>query len=68
MWPTAREALADVRAAAAGYREVTLAGELARARTALAAAGVRAGRPAGPGQQMAPGRQGDLWLGPSGRA
>ena len=33
----ARQALADVRAAAAGYREVTLAGELASARTALAA-------------------------------
>ena len=31
----ARQALADVRAAAAGYREVTLAGELASARTAL---------------------------------
>ena len=36
----ARHALADVRAAAAGYREITLAGELASAHTALAAAGI----------------------------
>ena len=41
----ARQALADVRAAAAGYREVTLAGELASARTALAAAGIEADLP-----------------------
>jgi two-component system sensor histidine kinase DesK len=41
----ARQALADVRAAAAGYREVTLAGELASARTALAAAGIQADLP-----------------------
>jgi two-component system sensor histidine kinase DesK len=41
----ARLALADVRAAAAGYREVTLAGELASARTALAAAGIEADLP-----------------------
>jgi two-component system sensor histidine kinase DesK len=41
----ARQALADVRAAAAGYREVTLAGELASARTALAAAGIAADLP-----------------------
>jgi len=52
----AREALADVRAAAAGYREVTVAGELASARTALTAAGIEADLPAGlaqvePGQQ-----------------
>jgi two-component system sensor histidine kinase DesK len=44
----AREALADVRAAAAGYREVTVAGELASARTALTAAGIQAHLPAGP--------------------
>lgn len=43
----AREALADVRAAAAGYREVTVAGELASARTALTAAGIQADLPAG---------------------
>jgi two-component system, NarL family, sensor histidine kinase DesK len=42
----AREALADVRAAAAGYREVTLASELASARTALTAAGIQADLPA----------------------
>jgi two-component system, NarL family, sensor histidine kinase DesK len=41
----ARQALADVRAAAAGYREITLAGELASARTALAAAGIEAELP-----------------------
>ncbi len=41
----ARQALADVRAAAAGFREVTLAGELASARTALAAAGIEADLP-----------------------
>jgi len=41
----ARQALADVRAAAAGYREVTLDGELASARTALAAAGIAADLP-----------------------
>ena len=41
----ARQALADVRAAAAGYREVTLDGELASARTALAAADIEAGLP-----------------------
>jgi len=41
----AREALADVRSAAAGYREVTLCEELASARTALAAAGVEADLP-----------------------
>ena len=41
----ARQALADVRAAAAGYREITLAGELASAQTALAAAGVEADLP-----------------------
>jgi len=41
----ARQALADVRGAAAGYREVTLDGELASARTALAAAGIEADLP-----------------------
>ncbi len=41
----ARQALADVRAAAAGYREVTLDGELASARTALTAAGIEADLP-----------------------
>lgn len=36
-----RDALADVRRAVEGYRELTLPGELARARAALEAAGVR---------------------------
>jgi two-component system sensor histidine kinase DesK len=36
----ARAALADVRAAVAGYRELSLAGELVSARTALQAAGI----------------------------
>ena len=40
-----RQALADVRAAVDGYREVTLAGELARGRELLRAAGVAADLP-----------------------
>ncbi|GAB7183868.1 signal transduction histidine kinase ComP [Kitasatospora sp. Ki12] len=40
-----RQALADVRAAVTGYREVTVAGELARARELLRAAGVVADLP-----------------------
>jgi two-component system sensor histidine kinase DesK len=40
-----REALADVRQAVEGYREVTLPGELARARAALAAADITADLP-----------------------
>ncbi len=40
-----REALADVRRAVEGYRELTLPGELARARTALEAAGISAALP-----------------------
>jgi two-component system sensor histidine kinase DesK len=36
----ARESLADVRRAVQGYREITLPGEIARARAALAAAGI----------------------------
>jgi two-component system sensor histidine kinase DesK len=40
-----RQTLADVRAAVSGYREVTLAGELARARELLRAAGVTADIP-----------------------
>ncbi|MGW2376994.1 sensor histidine kinase [Kitasatospora sp. NPDC001683] len=40
-----RQALADVRAAVTGYREVTLAGELARGRELLRAAGVVADLP-----------------------
>jgi two-component system, NarL family, sensor histidine kinase DesK len=41
-----RQALTDVRAAVSGYREVTLAGELARGRELLRAAGVVADLPA----------------------
>jgi two-component system sensor histidine kinase DesK len=41
----ARESLADVRAAVAGYREVRLATELATAREVLAAAGIDAQLP-----------------------
>jgi len=41
-----RQALADVRAAVSGYREVTLAGELARGRELLRAAGIEADLPA----------------------
>lgn len=36
----ARESLADVRRAVQGYREITLPGEIARARAALTAAGI----------------------------
>jgi two-component system sensor histidine kinase DesK len=42
----ARQALADVRKAVAGYREVSLPGELASARAALEAAGISAQLPA----------------------
>jgi two-component system sensor histidine kinase DesK len=41
----ARQALADVRSAVAGYRDVTLASELANARSALGAAGIDADLP-----------------------
>ena len=40
-----RDALADVRRAVEGYRELTLPGELARARVALAAAEIEARLP-----------------------
>ncbi|MDT8915944.1 histidine kinase [Amycolatopsis sp. PS_44_ISF1] len=40
-----RQALADVRAAVSGYRDVTLAGELARGRELLRAAGILADLP-----------------------
>ncbi|MDQ6687092.1 MAG: sensor histidine kinase [Actinomycetota bacterium] len=40
-----RDALADIRRAVEGYRELTLPGELARARTALAAAEIDADLP-----------------------
>jgi two-component system sensor histidine kinase DesK len=37
-----RQALADVRAAVSGYREITVAGEIARARELLRASGITA--------------------------
>lgn len=40
-----RSALADVRTTVSGYREMSLAGEIARARRALADAGIRADMP-----------------------
>lgn len=41
----AREALADVRGAVEGFREISLAGEIARARAALSSAGIEADLP-----------------------
>jgi two-component system sensor histidine kinase DesK len=41
----ARDALADVRQAVAGFRDISLPGELARARSTLAAAGIEADLP-----------------------
>jgi two-component system sensor histidine kinase DesK len=41
----AREALADVRGAVEGFREISLSGELARAREALGSAGIEARLP-----------------------
>ncbi|MFD0359343.1 sensor histidine kinase [Streptomyces sp. NPDC127110] len=49
-----RQALVDVREAVSGYRRPTLPGELAGARTALAAAGVAADLPAGPEDAQLP--------------
>lgn len=55
----AREALADVRATVSGTREVSLTGELAAARSALAAAGIRAELPSG--VDVVPARYRDLF-------
>jgi len=52
----AREALADVRATAAGYRDVSLAAELAVARSVLEAAGIRAELPTAVDDVSAAGR------------
>ncbi|MFJ4778577.1 sensor histidine kinase [Streptomyces sp. NPDC088762] len=49
-----RQALVDVREAVSGYRRPTLPGELAGARTALAAAGVVADLPPEPADGLAP--------------
>ncbi|UWP78753.1 sensor histidine kinase [Dactylosporangium fulvum] len=51
-----REALVDVRAAVAGYREMSLANELASARSALDAAGIEADVPLN-GEAVDPRRQ-----------
>ncbi|MFF1924281.1 sensor histidine kinase [Streptomyces sp. NPDC058221] len=47
-----RQALVDVRSAVTGYRRPTLPGELAGARTALAAAGITADIPAEPPEYL----------------
>lgn len=47
-----RQALVDVRSAVTGYRRPTLPGELAGARTALAAAGIAAAIPAEPPEDL----------------
>ncbi|MBO0914351.1 sensor histidine kinase [Streptomyces laculatispora] len=47
-----RQALVDVRGAVTGYRRPTLPGELAGARTALAAAGITADVPAEPPEDL----------------
>jgi two-component system sensor histidine kinase DesK len=57
----AREALADVRSTVGGMRGVTLAGELAGARTALEAAGIRAQLPTVVEQVPAPWRELFAW-------
>jgi len=49
-----RQALADVRAAVSGYRDVTLAGELARGLELLRAAGIEADVPTALGSLSAP--------------
>ncbi len=54
-----REALADVRTALSGYREVTLMGELANARSALAAAAIEADLP--PALDHVPARRRELF-------
>ncbi|MEV8016212.1 histidine kinase [Streptomyces sp. NPDC086554] len=56
-----RQALVDVREAVSGYRRRTLAGELAGARTALAAAGVEADVPLEAPAEL-PGEEGEAAL------
>lgn len=55
----ARQGLADVRAAVAGYREVSLATEIAVAREVLTAAGIRAELP--PSTEEVPGHLRELF-------
>ncbi|MEV0257378.1 sensor histidine kinase [Streptomyces sp. NPDC050732] len=56
-----RQALVDVREAVSGYRRRTLAGELAGARTALAAAGIEADVPLEPPAEL-PGEEAEAAL------
>lgn len=56
-----REALADVREAVEGYRTITLPGEIARARIALDAAGIRAALPSSADDVAGPLRELFAW-------
>lgn len=56
-----REALHDVRLAVQGYREITLLGEIARARSALKAAGVEADLPSSADEVEGPLRELFAW-------
>jgi two-component system sensor histidine kinase DesK len=58
----ARAALADVRAAVAGYRELSLAGELVSARTALQAAEIKADLPTTMDEVPEAGRELFAWV------
>jgi two-component system sensor histidine kinase DesK len=58
----ARGALADVRATAAGIRGVSIAGELANARSALEAAGIRADIPGASDEVPAASRELFAWV------
>lgn len=58
----ARGALADVRATVAGFRGLTLSGELAAARVALSAAGIAAELPSGTDAVARPQRELAAWV------
>ncbi|WP_417563200.1 sensor histidine kinase [Microbacterium sp.] len=58
----ARGALADVRATVAGFRGLTLSGELAAARVALSAAGIAADLPSGTDAVAEPQRELTAWV------
>ena len=58
----ARESLADVRRAVQGYREITLPGEIARARAALTAAGIEHELPNSADDVAAPHRELFAWV------
>lgn len=57
----ARDALADVRQAVAGFREISLPAELARARATLAAAGIEADLPSAADEVGGPLREVCAW-------